>query len=92
MTQREVEGAILELIAQELRRDPKELKRELAAKGIQLPVDSPLMVEIILALEDRFGITLPDDAATAACMRSVQALARRVCEVAVRPSKKGKAR
>ena len=85
MTQREVEKTILELLAAELQRDRIELESELEAAGVELPISSQLMVDIILELEQRYSIRLPDDAATAEAMCSVRALARRICEVATAP-------
>jgi acyl carrier protein len=86
MTEREVVTTIVELLAAELDLEAGELTRELEAKGTELPISSQLMVEIILELEQRYSISLPDDAATADAMRSVRALARRICEVAKMPS------
>lgn len=92
MTQREVEEAILELLAAELGCDASELERELKEKGHDLPIASPTMVTIILDLEERFSIQMPDDTATAESMCSVRALAQRVCDVATRPQRGSKSK
>jgi len=82
MRRQQVERAILERLAANMKRDPTDLESELKAGGEELPVDSLEMVEIILDLEERFDVRLPDDTATAEAMRSVRALAERICQVA----------
>jgi acyl carrier protein len=82
VAQPSVEAAIVELLAQALSQDPDALRQELRTKGQELPVDSLLLVEILCDLEARFAVRLPEDNLTAASLRSVSALARRVCQIA----------
>ncbi|MGZ4736237.1 MAG: acyl carrier protein [Acidimicrobiia bacterium] len=77
-----IEAAIIELLASALEMTPIDVRRELAAAGTELPVDSLLVIEIICELEAQFGVTLPEDQLTADSLRSVRLLAQRVSEIA----------
>ena len=72
---------IVRLLARQLQRDQAGLEAELSAAGSALPVDSLASIEILLEVEEMFGVRLPDDEATASALRSVHGLARRVCQV-----------
>lgn len=74
-----VESFILELLAEEERRDVEELRAELAAAGSDLPYDSTLLVELMTRVRDRFGVKLKPTLETARDMRSVRGFAERVC-------------
>jgi len=82
MQQEEVTTAIFEILAQKLNMAVEELKADLSQKGRDLPIDSLLGLELLMELEDKFSIQIPDDDATAASLGSGTALARRVCKVA----------
>jgi acyl carrier protein len=67
------------------------LRAEILAEGIafdeatplaQLGVDSLSIVEMLVFIERRFGVGMPESALTHANLRSVSALARCVCDVA----------
>ncbi|MGI8550058.1 MAG: acyl carrier protein [Dehalococcoidia bacterium] len=81
MREEVVEQAIIQLIADLKGRDAAGLEAELRAAGPGLPVDSLTCVQIVVALEAQFGVALPSDLPTAHAMRSVRALARRMCTV-----------
>ncbi len=79
----EVETAVIELLARDLGREPLALRQELSQRGAALPVDSLAIVEILCDVEERFDVRLPEDQLTAASLRSVRGLAKRICSVAV---------
>lgn len=81
----EVETKIAELLARDLGVDVATFLRDLGDDG----VDSIGVVEILCDLETHFGVRLPEDRVTAACLRSIPALARRVCEIGVIRQKVG---
>jgi acyl carrier protein len=70
-TRGDVEAVILELLGKELETDPGELRDQLAASGAELPIDSLILVEIMVDVEKRFGVRVPEDSATAAALQSV---------------------
>lgn len=82
----DVEGAIIDLLAEAQERDAHEVRDTLAAAGSDMPLDSLEGVEIILGLEERFGIHFPDDTDTCEALRSVKTLVERVRELAGEPS------
>lgn len=65
----------------ELAREPDELDPDapLFVTGLQL--DSVDAVELVVALEERFGVSLPDGAETLAAMRTVGTIVDRVLEL-----------
>lgn len=71
---------ILDLLAGVLDQDAADLRRELERRSSELPIDSLDAVEILVQLEDRFGIQL-DDREASRTMRSVRSLAGHVVEV-----------
>jgi acyl carrier protein len=72
-TRGDVEAVILELLGKELEAEPEELREQLAASGAELPIDSLILVEIMVDVEKRFGVRVPEDSATAAALQSVSA-------------------
>lgn len=80
MDQRQIEDLIIDLLAQDLRRDPAGLRAELESLGTELPIDSLLAAEILAAVESACGITLPTDPKHAAALGSVTAYAGMVLE------------
>jgi acyl carrier protein len=71
----EVEEVVLGLLAEDLGKDPRALRAELAAAGEDLPIDSQLMVEILARIEARFAVRVPETVPTAVAMRSVRRFA-----------------
>lgn len=80
--QRNVEDVIVELLA-EGRPDvtADELRQELLAAGEDLPIDSVLATEIVVAVQNRFGIRMPAEGVEE-YLRSVRAFAAQVCALA----------
>lgn len=55
-----MEGKIISLIAEKLNKDAKDIKLE--SKLVEdLGADSLDVIELVMAFEDEFGITLPDE-------------------------------
>lgn len=77
-----VEQVVLEALAAAQSKAVGELRVELAAAGPGMPLDSLESVEIMLELEERFGIRFPDEPETCAAFQSVQTLVRLVRELA----------
>jgi acyl carrier protein len=67
----EVERVTLELLGEELGVDPAELQKQLAKLGPELPIDSLILVEVLVKVEKRFKVRVPEDKASAAMMRSI---------------------
>jgi acyl carrier protein len=78
----DVEVAIIALLAEVQEREAPEVRETLAEAGADMPIDSLEGVEIILGLEERFGIHFPDDKETSEALRSVKTLVERVRELA----------
>lgn len=78
MDQRTVEDVIIEFLAENGHTTPAELRRCLSEGGEELPIDSYLAVEVLVRVQDHFGVRLPMDAETAHCLRSVTRFAARV--------------
>lgn len=73
----------MNMLAEVLERDATELRRELEDRGTEMPIDSLHAVEVIVRLEEQYGVEL-DDREAGAAMRSVTALARHILEVQAR--------
>lgn len=58
----DVQEQIIKLIAEQLDRNPSDIKPEMSFAD-DLGADSLDLVELIMAVEDVFGIEIPDDAA-----------------------------
>ncbi len=58
----DVQKRVIELIAEQLDRNPSEITPEMSFAD-DLGADSLDLVELIMAVEDEFGIEIPDDAA-----------------------------
>ncbi len=59
LTEQELSG-VREILCREMDVKPEQLQRE-ATLEADLGADSLTKVEIIMALEDRFGVTVPDE-------------------------------
>ncbi len=58
----DIQKRVIELIAEQLDRNPAEISPEMSFAD-DLGADSLDLVELIMAVEDEFGIEIPDDAA-----------------------------
>jgi acyl carrier protein len=81
-TEHEVAEAILELAAAAQDRPVDELRRQFASAGQGMPIDSLESVEILIGLEERFTVRLPDDQETCTAFRSMGGLVERVRQIA----------
>lgn len=78
MRQRDIEDVIIRLLAEDAGRDPEDLRAELAELGEDLPIDSVLGAEVLVRLEQQYGISLPATAETSQSLTSVTAYARAI--------------
>lgn len=81
LTEEDVEDIVIELLAAERGMRPAELREELEAAGADLPVDSVLMVEVLVNVEKRCGVRIPADPEAARSLRSVKEFARTIVEL-----------
>ncbi len=79
----EIIDVIIDLLAQDAGRDPKELRAELEALGEVLPVDSLLAAEVLARVEQKFQVKLPATVETSKNLRSVVRFAQAICALAV---------
>ncbi|MGI9000818.1 MAG: acyl carrier protein [Pseudonocardia sp.] len=82
MDQRDVEDVLIELLAHEQHRTAAELRALLEERGADLPISSLLTVEIVVGVQDRFGIRLPTTGADH-YLRSVREFATTVRTLAL---------
>lgn len=74
----EIVDLTIELLADEQGRDPAELRCELQVEGVELPIDSQLIAEILSRVETACGVRIPADAEAARSLRSVYTFAATV--------------
>lgn len=74
---------IIELLAQDASRDPKELRANLEALGEELPVDSLLAAEVLARVEEQFEVHLPSTVESSRNLRSVFRFAQAIHALAV---------
>ena len=74
---------IIDLLAQDASRDPKELRASLAALGEELPVDSVLAAEVLARIEQQFEVQLPATVESSRNLRSVVRFAQAIHALAV---------
>ena len=67
----QVVEVVVDLLAEEEGRSADEVMAELAASSADLAIDSLRIVEILTRVEERYGIRLPAEPATARSTRSV---------------------
>lgn len=79
MTEADVIDLIVDLLAEDARRDPGQLHAELTELGDELPIDSLLAVDVLTRVQDATATFLPATEETARAMRSVRGFARAVC-------------
>lgn len=74
-TTQEITALTVELLADQLRREPADLRRELEARGSLMPVDSLDMFDILQEFRTRTRLTLPVKLLKRHTLRSVGAFA-----------------
>lgn len=72
MGPRDIEDLTIELLAEEAKCSPGEMRQRLEAAGDNLPIDSILLVEVVVRVEDRYGVQLPTTLESARNLRSVR--------------------
>jgi acyl carrier protein len=72
MGPRDIEDLTIELLAKEAKCSPGEMRQHLEEAGGDLPIDSILLVEVVVRVEDRYGVHLPTTLETARNLRSVR--------------------
>ncbi len=72
MGPRDIENLTVELLAEEAKCSPCEMRQRLEEAGVNLPIDSILLVEVVVRVEDRYGVHLPTTLDTARNLRSVR--------------------
>lgn len=77
-TQQAIEDVIIDLLAEDGGVNPADLRLQLKEQGPGLPIDSLLAVEVLVRVEQRFGVQLVANLATAEAMQSVTAFAATV--------------
>jgi acyl carrier protein len=84
-----VEEIILGFLAEDAQCTVEQLRAEMLAGGLEMPVDSVLAVEVLVRVQNSTGVVLPANAETAFALRSVQrfaqAVIRQLGEHQVRP-------
>ena len=80
--ERDVEDAILEALADAQSKGLEEVRAEFVSRGPSMPLDSLETVEIMVGLEERFGVRFPETPETCAAFQSVETLVRLVRELA----------
>jgi acyl carrier protein len=78
----DIEGVIVSELAAAQQRPVAEVRTTLVAAGADMPLDSLETVEIMLALEEAFGIRFPESPETCAAFQSVRALSDLVQQLA----------
>ena len=78
MGPRDIEDLTIELLAEEAKCSPDEMRRCLEEGGGDLPIDSILLVEVVVRVEERCGVHLPTTLETARNLRSVRDFAAMV--------------
>jgi len=72
MGPRDIEDLTIELLAEEAKCSPGEMRQWLEESGDELPIDSILLVEVVVRVEERCGVQLPTTAETVRILRSVR--------------------
>lgn len=71
----DVEDFVIELLAERHGLEAAELREQLQALGESMPVDSVVMVTVLTAVEQRFGVRVAADEETARSLCSVRQFA-----------------
>jgi acyl carrier protein len=80
LTVSDVVDVVVELLAAERGISTEVMMAELSAGGDSLPIDSLLLQEILVRIEERFDVQLPDTVETARSMASVRTFAQAIVD------------
>lgn len=72
MGPRDIEDLTIEFLAEEAKCSPAEMRQCLEEAGDALPIDSIVLVEVVVRVEERYGVHLPTTLETAQNLRSVR--------------------
>lgn len=72
MGPRDIEDLTIGLLAEEAKCSPGEMRQRLEEAGDGLPIDSILLVEVVVRVEENCGVHLPTTLETAKNLRSVR--------------------
>ena len=72
MEPEDIEDLTIRLLAEEAKCTPDEMRQRLEEVGSDLPIDSILLVEVVVRVEERCGVHLPTTLETARNLRSVR--------------------
>ncbi len=72
MGPRDIEDLTIVLLAEEAKCSPGEMRQCLEEGGDGLPIDSILLVEVVVRVEERWGVHLPTTLETARNLQSVR--------------------
>jgi acyl carrier protein len=75
MGPREIGDFTIGLLAQEAKCSPGEMRQRLEVAGGDLPIDSILLVEVVVRVEERYGVHLATTLDTVFNLRSVSGFA-----------------
>jgi acyl carrier protein len=90
MSRRDIENVIIIFLAELQGQQPDELRSKLEIAGEQLPVDSLLLVEILVQVQEVYGIELPASVESAKNLVSVTSFAQAISdEIAKRSTATG---
>lgn len=78
MSDEEVEDIVIDLLAAQHKVDAAALREDLDQKGLDWPIDSIVLVQVLVAVEKRCGVRVTPDEESARTLRSVRAFARLV--------------
>lgn len=79
---KDIEGVIVSELATAQQKPVADIRTALVAAGPEMPLDSLETVEIMLSLEEAFGIRFPESPETCAAFQSVRALSDLVQQLA----------
>lgn len=80
LTVGDVVDTVVELLAAERNVSAETVMAELSVGGEMLPIDSLLLQEILVRVDERFGVQLPDTVETARSMASVRSFAQAIVD------------
>lgn len=72
MGPRDIEDFAIGLLAEEAKCSPGEMRQRLEKAGDDLPIDSILLVEVVVRVEERYGVHLATTLETVFNLRSVR--------------------
>lgn len=81
MNRREIEDLIVGLLAEDVGKDSGDLRAELEDLGEWLPIDSLLAVEVLVRVEEAYGVKLPATPEAAENLRSITAFAQAILDL-----------